>query len=72
MHCKRGLDIIWVDASHLEEDCSQNKSNSDVDSVALRKEAWEQIRCCDGVVVPGGFGNRYAHFCCSLMVSPGK
>jgi CTP synthase len=60
MHCKRRLDIIWVDASHLEEDNMQNESNSETDSAVLRSEAWEQIKCCDGVVVPGGFGNRYA------------
>lgn len=35
------IDFIWVDVSHLEENSSQNKSNSDVHSVALRKEAWE-------------------------------
>jgi len=38
----------------------QNESNSETDSAVLRSEAWEQIKCCDGVVVPGGFGNRYA------------
>lgn len=59
MHCRRRLEIIWVDASHLEENNLQNESKSDTDSVVLRNEAWEQIRCCDGVVVPGGFGNRY-------------
>jgi len=36
----------------------QNESNSETDSAVLRSEAWEQIKCCDGVVVPGGFGNR--------------
>lgn len=57
MQCERGLDIIWVDASHLEYK-PQDNGDAGNDSEVSRKEAWEKIRSCDGVVVPGGFGNR--------------
>ena len=41
--CKHKLDLQWVEASKLEENDS---------------EAWDTVKRCQGVIVPGGFGNR--------------
>ena len=41
--CRRKLDLQWVEATALEE-------NND--------EAWEKVKQSQGVIVPGGFGNR--------------
>lgn len=43
IYCKRDLNLVWVDASKLEEDDG---------------EAWETVKSASGVIVPGGFGNR--------------
>ena len=58
MKCERDLDVLWVDASHLEEDSSKENGISEEEADAFRREAWEKIKTADGVVVPGGFGNR--------------
>jgi len=47
---KQRLRIEWIEASSLE-------SNND-DKVGKDPTAWERLRNADGVVVPGGFGNR--------------
>ena len=44
---EKKLDLRWIDATELE----QNQETSS-------GEAWEQLKNCDGVIVPGGFGNR--------------
>jgi CTP synthase len=41
--CQHKLDLQWVEATDLE---------NNVD------EAWEKVKCAQGVIVPGGFGNR--------------
>jgi len=41
---RQRLKIEWIDASDLEGDCSD--------------QAWERLRNCSGIVVPGGFGGR--------------
>ena len=41
--CEHKLDLLWVEATQLE--------NND-------EESWNKLRTCDGVIVPGGFGNR--------------
>lgn len=41
--CHRKLDLQWVEATDLEE---QNE------------EAWNKVHQAEGVIVPGGFGNR--------------
>jgi len=43
---KQRLRIEWIDASDLEnEDTNDNA-------------AWQRVKSCDGIVVPGGFGSR--------------
>mmetsp|Transcript_18199 Transcript_18199/g.23579 ORF Transcript_18199/g.23579 Transcript_18199/m.23579 type:complete len:614 (+) Transcript_18199:47-1888(+) len=43
IYCERDLDVVWVDATMLEENDNQ---------------AWSDLKRADGVIVPGGFGNR--------------
>ena len=48
MAVDRKLVIDWIEASHLEEDWDKSE----------REEAWKHLRGADGVLVPGGFGDR--------------
>jgi CTP synthase len=51
MHCKKKLNLIWVDASHLE-DAAQESSPAEF------HKAWHAVCTADGILVPGGFGIR--------------
>ncbi|KKA24765.1 CTP synthase [Rasamsonia emersonii CBS 393.64] len=51
MACRRKLNIIWVDASHLE------KTTGEANPEAYHK-AWHEVCTADGILVPGGFGTR--------------
>ena len=51
MHCKRRLDIVWVEASHLQPE-------TELDDPKLYQQSWGKIRESDGILVPGGFGER--------------
>ena len=48
MAVDRKLVIDWIEASHLEEDWDKSE----------HEEAWKHLRGADGVLVPGGFGDR--------------
>lgn len=41
--CQRKLDLQWVEATALEEN---------------NEEAWNKVKQAQGIIVPGGFGNR--------------
>lgn len=45
------LRLLCIDSSLLEEECSRTHPE-------LHKQAWEQLRTAQGIVVPGGFGSR--------------
>ena len=51
LSANRKLEVTWVEASHLEEDAKTN-------DVAAYKQAWSRLADADGILVPGGFGNR--------------
>ncbi|KAL9050464.1 MAG: hypothetical protein Q9162_006611 [Coniocarpon cinnabarinum] len=51
MHCHRMLELIWVDAEHLEDHTQRS------DPAKFHK-AWHEVCTADGVIVPGGFGLR--------------
>lgn len=51
MHLRRKLNLIWVDAEHLEP---KTKSTEE----GKYNEAWQAVRTASGVIVPGGFGHR--------------
>ena len=51
MACQRKLNLIWVDASHLEVETSMT-------SPAEFHKAWHEVCTAQGVLVPGGFGGR--------------
>ena len=49
---KQRLRIEWIEASSL---CNDDDDDAETDS---DESAWERLKLCDGVVVPGGFGSR--------------
>jgi CTP synthase len=51
MACSRKLNLIWVDASHLEKATS-------VSAPEIYHKAWHEVCTADGILVPGGFGHR--------------
>ena len=51
MRCGKKLDLSWVDASDLEE-------KARTDNPAEFHQAWHKICTANGILVPGGFGQR--------------
>lgn len=51
MHLRRKLNLIWVDAEHLEPKAKSTDEEK-------YNEAWHAVRTASGVIVPGGFGTR--------------
>ncbi|KAF2008596.1 CTP synthase-like protein [Aaosphaeria arxii CBS 175.79] len=51
MRCQRKLNLIWVDAEHLEP---QTRTS---DPAKFHK-AWHEVCTASGILVPGGFGHR--------------
>ena len=51
MHCHRKLELIWVNAEHLE----QHTKSTDP---SKHHKAWSQMCDAEGILVPGGFGLR--------------
>ncbi|BDA42468.1 CTP synthase 2 [Coccomyxa sp. Obi] len=47
----RKLDVLWVEASHLEDAAKEAEGGE-------HEEAWERLRSAHGILVPGGFGSR--------------
>lgn len=54
MAVERKLDLIWVEAAHLEK----GFENEEMGGEKEYDEAWKKMKSADGVVVPGGFGTR--------------
>ncbi|KAJ5669315.1 hypothetical protein N7462_010385 [Penicillium macrosclerotiorum] len=54
MASRKKLNIIWVDASHLEHDARDEHPQE-------YHKAWHDLTTADGVLVPGGFGSRGHH-----------
>lgn len=53
--CKIQLDLHWVEAAHLEQDSIPTNGESKEDQYS---NAWEIVKNCQGMVIPGGFGDR--------------
>lgn len=51
MHLRRKLNLVWVDAEHLEP-------GTETADKAKFTKAWDEVRNASGVIVPGGFGLR--------------
>ena len=51
MACSRKLNLIWVDAAHLETATQKT-------SIGEYHKAWSETCTADGILVPGGFGTR--------------
>ncbi|TGO85912.1 hypothetical protein BPOR_0352g00030 [Botrytis porri] len=48
MRCGKKLKLIWVEAEHLEDDAKPTEFH----------KAWHEVCTADGILVPGGFGDR--------------
>jgi len=48
LHCDRKLEIVWIASTDLQKSTESEK----------RKAAWEKLKEVDGVLIPGGFGDR--------------
>jgi CTP synthase len=55
IECRHLLDIVWVEATSLEK---MDEDGNDKSHTVEYKEAWSNVEHADGVIVPGGFGNR--------------
>jgi CTP synthase len=51
MYCHKKLELIWVDAGHLEDEAFESNP-------AEFHKAWHAVCTADGLLVPGGFGTR--------------
>ncbi|KAJ6153733.1 CTP synthase [Penicillium chermesinum] len=51
MFCRKKIEIVWVDSSHLEEDTFTS-------SPAEYHKAWHAVCTAGGILVPGAFGTR--------------
>jgi len=51
MRCGKKLNLIWVDASNLEDEAKESHP-------AEFHKAWHEVCTADGILVPGGFGLR--------------
>lgn len=55
--CGTKLDLQWVEATQLEP--FDEATGTDKTGTENYAEAWNKVKAADGVIVPGGFGNRY-------------
>ena len=51
MRCNKKLNLVWVDATHLETSTSRERP-------ADFHKAWHDVCTANGILVPGGFGKR--------------
>jgi CTP synthase len=51
MRCHKKLNLLWVDASDLEDEAKTTNP-------AGFHKAWHEVCTADGILVPGGFGSR--------------
>ncbi|KAK3946434.1 putative CTP synthase [Diplogelasinospora grovesii] len=51
MYCRKKLELIWVDSSHLEDETL-------AESPAEFHKAWHAVCTANAILVPGGFGHR--------------
>ncbi|CAJ0907334.1 11992_t:CDS:10, partial [Entrophospora sp. SA101] len=51
LKCRRKLVLKLIEASHLEDSTNQTVPDK-------YKESWDTLKSADGILVPGGFGNR--------------
>nr|XP_009393080.1 PREDICTED: CTP synthase-like [Musa acuminata subsp. malaccensis] len=49
--CRRKLVVDWIAATDLEE-------NTEIETPEVHKRSWDLLKAADGVLVPGGFGDR--------------
>ena len=47
--CGKKLEIVWIVSEHLSPSHPSSQDNA---------TAWKNVECCNGLLVPGGFGER--------------
>jgi CTP synthase len=55
--CNVKLELEWIEASCLIASDDENSSEQ-ISSDMTKEEAWELLKAADGVIIPGGFGQR--------------
>ncbi len=55
IYCRRKVDIVWIESADLE---FPQSPASDDPSLERYRKAHELLRSVDGILVPGGFGDR--------------
>jgi len=50
---RHNLNIVWIETTDLE--ITENSSEEDK---RKHDEAWKNLKSCDGILIPGGFGKR--------------
>ena len=62
LQLNRSCQIVWVEASDLSKSSrkdSMDSTGSDTDGKKdSSKSAWSKLKSCDGILIPGGFGER--------------
>ena len=58
IHTERKLEVVWIEAAHLEYTGATSAAEVDEEKASSASAAWDALKSVDGVVVPGGFGNR--------------
>eukprot|EP01006_Ploeotia_vitrea_P028205 TRINITY_DN60932_c0_g1_i1.p2 TRINITY_DN60932_c0_g1~~TRINITY_DN60932_c0_g1_i1.p2 ORF type:complete len:593 (-),score=325.99 TRINITY_DN60932_c0_g1_i1:24-1802(-) len=62
IQCRLKLRIVWIESSALEEDALAVSPFADEakreEESSKTNEAWAKLKSVDGILVPGGFGNR--------------
>lgn len=51
MHLRRDLDLVWIDAEHLDPAMEKTEPET-------WNKAWETLKSTSGLIIPGGFGER--------------
>ncbi|KAI1172118.1 CTP synthase N-terminus-domain-containing protein [Nemania sp. FL0916] len=67
MHLRLNLNLLWIDAEHLEPQTQTTKPE-------VYHKAWDTLRSSSGLIVPGGFGKRgvYGMMLASKWAREGK
>ena len=52
------VQVMWVEASELEQPAHSGDDKASAASTSSAQGAWERLQQADGILVPGGFGQR--------------
>ncbi|KAI0105320.1 CTP synthase N-terminus-domain-containing protein [Nemania sp. FL0031] len=60
MHLRLNLNLVWIDAEHLEPLKPRGEDENDraVEEREAYEKAWNTLHAASGLIIPGGFGKR--------------